>query len=79
MRGASDGLRALLAEGNRAYEARFGWIYLVRAAGRGAGELLALLEQRLGNEPEEEERVAAGQQLEITRLRLDKLLAIGST
>lgn len=64
-----------LAEGNRAYEQRFGHVFLIRAAGRSAGEMLAALRERLTNDPDTELRVAAGQQAEITRLRLAALLS----
>jgi allantoicase len=67
-------LRAL-ADGNRAYEAWFGHVYLVCASGRSAAELLADLRARLGNDPPTELRVAAGEQAKIIRLRLEKLLA----
>ena len=66
--------RAALAEVNRAYEARFGFIYIVCATGRSAGELLDIARERLRNEPDDELRVAAGEQFKITRLRLEKLL-----
>jgi len=75
--GVSPGedVKAALAEGNRAYERRFGHIYLVCASGKSAGEMLAILHARLANAPGEELRVAAGEQAQITRLRLEKLLA----
>lgn len=66
-----DRLRA----GNAAYEDRFGRIYLVRAAGRSAEEMLALLEERLGNDPTTEITVTKGQLAEIALLRLRGLLA----
>ena len=72
---APDEVRAALAAGNREYERRFGYIYLVRAAGRDANELLAILRSRLTNDPSTELRVAAAEQAAITRLRLEKLLA----
>jgi 2-oxo-4-hydroxy-4-carboxy-5-ureidoimidazoline decarboxylase len=72
---ADEATRAALAEGNRAYEARFGHIYLVCASGRSAPELLADLRSRLGNDPATELRVAAEEQRAITRLRLRNLLA----
>lgn len=75
MRAAADETRRAMAEGNRAYEERFGHIYLVCATGRGADEMLALLHARLGNDPAAEIRVAAAEQAKITRLRLEKLLA----
>ena len=64
-----------LAAGNAAYEERFGRIYLVRAAGRSADEILALLEERLDNDPETELTVTAGQLREIAVLRLKGLFA----
>jgi allantoicase len=71
--GAEAAVLDALAEGNRAYEARFGHVFLVQASGRGAAELLAELRARLGNDPDTELRVAAGEQAKITRLRLDRL------
>ena len=58
--------------GNRAYEERFGYIYIVCATGKTAAEMLAILESRLSNDPETELPVAAEQQRQITRLRLEK-------
>lgn len=72
---ATDSVRDALAAGNREYERRFGHIYLVRAAGRDAGELLAILRSRLTNDAATELRVAAAEQAAIIRLRLDQLLA----
>ncbi len=63
-----------LAESNREYERRFGWIFLVNATGKTAPEMLDLLETRLKNERAQELRVAAGEQAKITKLRLNKLL-----
>lgn len=72
---AAAATRAALADGNRAYEARFGWIYLVCATGRSGDELLALLEARLASDPDTEMAVAAREQSRITRLRLERLLS----
>jgi len=74
VRAASGGVRERLAAGNRAYEARFGYIFIICATGRSAGEMLASLEQRLSHSPDEELRIAADEQRMITRLRLTKLL-----
>src|SRR3954463_5759465 len=41
---------ARLAAGNAAYEQRFGHVFLIRAAGRDAEEILAELERRLQND-----------------------------
>jgi OHCU decarboxylase len=67
--------RAALAEANERYEDRFGHVFLIRARGRDAGEMLAALQSRLANPPEVELAIAADQQREITRLRIDDLLS----
>lgn len=71
---ASDAVLDALSNGNRAYEERFGYIFVVCATGRSAEEMLEMLERRLTHAPEEEWRVAAREQRAITRLRLLKLL-----
>jgi 2-oxo-4-hydroxy-4-carboxy-5-ureidoimidazoline decarboxylase len=71
---ATASARNELAAINVAYEARFGFIYIVCAAGRSAAELLAMAHARLRNNPELELRVAAGEQSKITSLRLRKLI-----
>ena len=70
----SDEVRAALAEVNRAYEARYGFIYIVCATGRTAPEMLDFARARMGNERDAEMRIAAGEQAKITRIRLEKLL-----
>ena len=65
-----------LARANREYEERFGFIYIVCAAGRTAEEMLALLRERLSNDPGAELRVAAEEQWRITELRLKKFLNV---
>jgi 2-oxo-4-hydroxy-4-carboxy--5-ureidoimidazoline (OHCU) decarboxylase len=49
-------------------------VFLISAEGRGAEEILANLRARLGNDPDTELRVAAGEHRRITRLRLERLL-----
>ncbi|RXH55011.1 2-oxo-4-hydroxy-4-carboxy--5-ureidoimidazoline (OHCU) decarboxylase [Granulicella sibirica] len=66
--------KAALAEGNRAYEDRFQRIFIVCATGRSATEMLAILHQRMKNDPETELLEAAEQQRQITQLRLRKWL-----
>jgi len=73
--GAASMVLMELAEANRAYGNRFGYTFIVCAAGKSAAEMLQLLQQRLQNTPEEEIRIAAEQQRLITQLRLRKLLA----
>jgi allantoicase len=64
-----------LAEVNRQYEKRFGHIFIVFATGKTADEMLAIARQRLQNPPDQELRIAAEQQLRITKLRLMKLVS----
>ncbi|TDK27038.1 2-oxo-4-hydroxy-4-carboxy-5-ureidoimidazoline decarboxylase [Arthrobacter crusticola] len=59
-----------IAAGNRAYEEKFGRVFLIRAAGRSAEDILANLQERLGHTREEELPVVAGQLREIALLRL---------
>ena len=70
MAAASSATLDAMARGNAAYEARFGRIYLVAAAGRSADELLTLLHERLEHDPEHELDVVRGELARITRLRL---------
>jgi allantoicase len=76
--GADPAVLEELVEGNRAYEERFGHVFLVCATGRSAASLLAALRERLGNDPATELRVAAEEQRKITRLRLEKLFRPGA-
>jgi 2-oxo-4-hydroxy-4-carboxy-5-ureidoimidazoline decarboxylase len=73
--GAERAVIEKLAEGNTAYEERFGYIFIVNATGKSAAEMLALLEARMNNDPKDEILIAAAEQNKITRLRLKKLLA----
>lgn len=63
-----------LAEGNRLYEERFGYIFIVCASGKTAEEMFAMLNRRLSNTPDEEIHIAASEQNKITRLRIKKLI-----
>lgn len=72
---ASPSVLAALAAANRAYEAKFGYIFIVCATGKSAAEMLAILEQRLSNTADDELQNAAEQQRLILQLRLRKLLA----
>lgn len=72
--GAAEETLRRLADANRDYAARFGYIFIVCAAGKSAGEMLALLETRLRHDAEGELRIAVGEQWKITRLRLNKLV-----
>jgi len=70
---APDQIIDQLAEGNAAYERRFGHIFIVCATGRSAKEMLDLLTARLQNDPATEVRLAAEEQAKITELRLKQL------
>ena len=74
MAGTSEKALQSLAEGNKLYEAKFGYIFIVCATGKSAEEMLALLNGRLDNVPDDEISVAAAEQAKITALRLEKLL-----
>ena len=63
-----------LLTGNRLYEERFGFLYIVFASGRTAPELLDILTLRLTHTREEELHEAARQQLQITHLRMSRWL-----
>jgi 2-oxo-4-hydroxy-4-carboxy-5-ureidoimidazoline decarboxylase len=71
---ADIALARRLAEGNAAYEARFGRVFLIRAKGRDSGEILAELDRRLGNDRRAEVEEVAGQLREIAVLRLEEVL-----
>ena len=68
--GAGEDVLTALADGNRAYEEKFGFIFIVCATGKTAMEMLTLLRGRLGNNVEEELRIAAEEQAKITAIRL---------
>lgn len=69
-------LDALAAE-NRAYEERFGHVFLIAAAGRSADEMLAELRRRMTNDAAIELQEAIGEQRKIARMRLRKLISGG--
>lgn len=67
-----------ILEGNRRYEERFGRVFLIRAAGRTSADILANLERRLRNTPEDELAEVAQQLREIALLRLRQLIDVVS-
>lgn len=73
--GAADAeLRAAIVAGNRAYEERFDQVFLVRAAGRSAAEMLAEIRRRLGNSAEDERAEVTEQLAQITALRVKGMM-----
>ena len=73
---ASDQVRQGLAEGNLAYEKRFGHIFLICASGLSGQEMLTQLRARLENDQDAERTVVRAELLKITRLRMTKLLGL---
>jgi allantoinase len=73
--GAPEPILQALAQWNRDYEARFGYLFIVCATGKTADEMLGLLRGRLGNDPDAELAVASAEQAKITRIRLGKLVS----
>ena len=59
-----------LTEGNRAYLEKFGYIFIVCAAGRSAEEMLGMLRTRMRHDPALELRIAAAEHAAITERRL---------
>lgn len=64
-----------LLEGNRAYEEKFGRVFLICATGLSGEQVLTALRQRLGHEPEREAEVVADELRKIAVLRVRKLVA----
>jgi 2-oxo-4-hydroxy-4-carboxy-5-ureidoimidazoline decarboxylase len=75
---APDDVLAALDKGNRAYEERFGHVYLVCATGRSAEDLLATLHARLSHDPATERAVALTELGAINRIRLERLVGQGA-
>lgn len=69
-----DELSRQLRQGNADYERRFGRVFLIRAAGRSATEIMAALQVRLENDEPTEDRVVGDQLREIALLRLTDLV-----
>lgn len=73
--GLDEDVQTRLREANLAYEERFDRVFLIRAAGRTAEEILAECERRLTNEPEQETHEVADQLRQIAVLRLQGALS----
>jgi 2-oxo-4-hydroxy-4-carboxy-5-ureidoimidazoline decarboxylase len=72
--GADAATRAELAAANRAYEERFGYVFLIFASGRSDVELLAAARQRLSNDERTEQAVVREELARIAALRLERLV-----
>jgi 2-oxo-4-hydroxy-4-carboxy-5-ureidoimidazoline decarboxylase len=64
-----------LEKGNEDYEKKFGFIFIVCASGKSAEEMLALLNERMGNDKDTEIKIAMAEQNKITKIRLKKLVS----
>jgi 2-oxo-4-hydroxy-4-carboxy-5-ureidoimidazoline decarboxylase len=71
---ADDATRAELITVNRAYEERFGHVFLIFASGRSQAEILAAARERLGNDEATERAIVTGELGRIARLRLERVL-----
>ena len=65
---------AALVEVNRAYEEKFGHVFLIFASGRTRAQILAAARERLGNDEETERPIVAGELRRIALLRLERVL-----
>ena len=74
MKDADAAILLRMQEGHRAYEERFGRIFIVCASGKQPAEMLRILERRLNNDPAEELLESVEQQRQIMQLRLRKWL-----
>lgn len=72
--GTDERVRTELVEANRAYEDRFGHVFLIFASGRTQEEILAAARERLGNDEETERTIVAGELRQIALLRLERVL-----
>ena len=75
MSDADADTRTALLDGNKAYEERFGHVFLIRAAGRSPQEMLGELRRRLGNDDEAEQAEATEQLAQISGLRVRGLVS----
>jgi 2-oxo-4-hydroxy-4-carboxy-5-ureidoimidazoline decarboxylase len=74
MNEADASVRDAIVAANRVYEERFDQVFLIRAAGRSAEEMLAELHRRLANSPEAERVEVTEQLAQITGLRVRGLV-----
>ena len=70
---ATEEIIDALAKANSQYEKKFGFIFIVCATGRTAGEMLRLLNDRLDNDQDSELTIAMNEQHKITLIRFKKL------
>jgi len=74
---ANEEILQALANGNKDYKNKFGFIFIICASGKSAQEMLLNLQKRVANTRQQELANAAGEQRKITQIRLKKMLADG--
>jgi 2-oxo-4-hydroxy-4-carboxy-5-ureidoimidazoline decarboxylase len=72
--GADDASKAALVAANRAYEARFGHVFLIFASGKTQTDILAAAAERMANDDATERAIVADELRKIALLRLERLL-----
>ena len=72
---ASDEVRQGLADGNLAYEQRFGHVFLICASGQSGQEMLDQLRARLEHDEAAERPVVREELRKISSLRMTKMLS----
>ncbi|PRY27650.1 2-oxo-4-hydroxy-4-carboxy-5-ureidoimidazoline decarboxylase [Pseudosporangium ferrugineum] len=72
--GTDEAVKAELIAVNRAYEEKFGHVFLIFATGRSQEEILAAARERLGHDERTERPVVVGELRRIALLRLERLL-----
>lgn len=75
VQGAAEDVQAALAEANHAYEARFGYLFLIFASGRSAPQILAAARERLSHDEATERGVVRDELRKIVALRLERLVS----
>ena len=73
---ATEELLKELAETNKGYKNKFGYIFIVCASGKSAEQMLQLITQRITNDSDTEIKIAMEEQNKITKLRLEKLFTV---
>jgi 2-oxo-4-hydroxy-4-carboxy-5-ureidoimidazoline decarboxylase len=72
---AGEETAAALVAANKAYEDRFGHLFLIFASGRTPAEMLDAARARLANDPATERKVVREELRKIARRRLERLVA----
>lgn len=75
LRDADADLQSRLAAGNAAYRERFGFPFIIAVRGRTPAEIVAVLDERVGNDRASELDEARDQVCAIARLRIDQLVS----